>query len=193
MPRRFVPSRLYGVEDVEDYQLGGLHPISIGDCFSEGRYRIVHKLGYGGSSTVWLARDEHRADQLVALKAMRADMSSERTSDMPELAIPEMLRLDLPPSVGIQTIHDHFHVQGPNGIHVLLVSPFAGPNIIAMLDCPGRAVGSRKLRADLACKVAKQIATALHFLHGAGVVHGGESQALDILIHTMTDNNGVQT
>jgi serine/threonine-protein kinase SRPK3 len=44
-------------ERVESYQLGGFHPVDIGDTFQEGRYKIVRKLGHGSSSTVWLAQD----------------------------------------------------------------------------------------------------------------------------------------
>ncbi len=45
-------------EDLEDYKPGGYHPVHIGDMFSNGRYVIVRKLGWGHFSTVWLARDE---------------------------------------------------------------------------------------------------------------------------------------
>jgi serine/threonine protein kinase len=38
----------------------------------DGRYRIVHKLGFGGSSTVWLARDE-LSSGYVSLKIARAN------------------------------------------------------------------------------------------------------------------------
>lgn len=44
-------------EDLEDYRKGGYHPVSIGDKFSNGRYVIIRKLGWGHFSTVWLARD----------------------------------------------------------------------------------------------------------------------------------------
>jgi hypothetical protein len=44
-------------EDLEDYRKGGYHPVAIGDKFSNGRYVIVRKLGWGHFSTVWLARD----------------------------------------------------------------------------------------------------------------------------------------
>ena len=44
-------------EDLEDYRPGGYHPVNIGDEFSNGRYVIVRKLGWGHFSTVWLARD----------------------------------------------------------------------------------------------------------------------------------------
>jgi serine/threonine-protein kinase SRPK3 len=45
-------------EDGQDYRPGGYHPVSIGDSFSNNRYIVVRKLGWGEFSTVWLARDE---------------------------------------------------------------------------------------------------------------------------------------
>jgi hypothetical protein len=45
-------------EDWQEYKLGGYHPVSIGDSFSDSRYVVVRKLGWGHFSTVWLARDE---------------------------------------------------------------------------------------------------------------------------------------
>jgi serine/threonine-protein kinase SRPK3 len=44
-------------EDLEDYRKGGYHSVAIGDKFSNGRYVIIRKLGWGHFSTVWLARD----------------------------------------------------------------------------------------------------------------------------------------
>jgi hypothetical protein len=44
-------------EDLEDYCKGGYHPVCIGDTFSDGRYTIVRKLGWGHLSTIWLAKD----------------------------------------------------------------------------------------------------------------------------------------
>ena len=179
--RRFVPSQMDDVEDVECYRQGGFHPISIGDCFAQGRYRVLHKLGSGGSSTVWLARDQGGTGQgsLVTLKAMRADASNIRA---PALTISEFLRAARPSCTGIQTVDDHFFVQGPNGSHLFLVSPFAGPSVLAMSDSPGRVAGSRRLRADLARKVAKQIATTVQCMHQAGVVHGGK-----VYVHRLSE------
>lgn len=47
------------------YVRGGFHPVKFGDRFrpptssasTSGRYRVLHKLGFGSFATVWLARD----------------------------------------------------------------------------------------------------------------------------------------
>lgn len=58
-------------EDPEDYCKGGYHPVNIGDKFSEGRYTILRKLGWGHFSTVWLARDD-MLKKFVALKIVKS-------------------------------------------------------------------------------------------------------------------------
>ena len=63
------------VEDLERYCPGGYHPLTIGDALNHGRYQLVDKLGYGGYSTIWLARDLHRA-KYVAVKVITAEASS---------------------------------------------------------------------------------------------------------------------
>jgi hypothetical protein len=55
-------------EAVERYNNGLYYPICIGDVLV-GKYRIEHKLGHGGFSTVWLACDIQQ-DKYVALKIM---------------------------------------------------------------------------------------------------------------------------
>lgn len=44
-------------EPLHRYHRGGYHPVHLGDCLSNGRYKVLHKLGWGGYSTVWAARD----------------------------------------------------------------------------------------------------------------------------------------
>ncbi|KAK9247894.1 CMGC/SRPK protein kinase [Lipomyces tetrasporus] len=68
----FQPSSLDNIEQIENYRKRGFHPVSIGENFARGRYRILHKLGFGGFSTVWLARDE-RNHRLVSLKIVTAE------------------------------------------------------------------------------------------------------------------------
>ena len=54
--------------------VGGLHPAHIDDRLNGDRYKTVHKLGYGTSSTVWLARDRVLR-KYVALKIKEAGIS----------------------------------------------------------------------------------------------------------------------
>jgi hypothetical protein len=39
------------------HQGGGFYPARLGETFDDGRFVISRKLGWGGFSTVWLARD----------------------------------------------------------------------------------------------------------------------------------------
>lgn len=64
----------FDAEDLERYESGGFHPVHLGDRYDNGRYRVVHKLGFGGFSTIWLARDEPE-HKWVALKIVVADAS----------------------------------------------------------------------------------------------------------------------
>lgn len=52
-----VSNLLWNQEFLNCYDLGGCHPICLGDIFKDGRYKVVRKLGWGNSSTVWLAQD----------------------------------------------------------------------------------------------------------------------------------------
>lgn len=44
-------------EPLERYRKGGYHPTHLGDIFKDGRYKVRHKLDWGGYATIWLARD----------------------------------------------------------------------------------------------------------------------------------------
>ena len=67
-----------------------LHPLSIGDVFAGGRYKVLHKLGFGGSSTIWLARDSV-SGILVALKVLATYTSAKPKDEIEELVISQKL------------------------------------------------------------------------------------------------------
>jgi serine/threonine-protein kinase SRPK3 len=175
------------VENLEKYRPGGLHPICVGDKLRNGRYTILNKLGHGGSSTVWLARDEfcHTkpygiGPQLVALKVLSAEESTSGPHLEAHAAQGLTAALHQCPEVDHVNSHlgfaiDHFQETGPNGIRLCLVLNLFGPSIYAVRQSVhSRMEGSRRLRADLARKTAKQAADAIAFMHSAGFVHGGE-------------------
>lgn len=62
---------IQAVEKLESYRVGGYHPIAIGDQLHD-RYRVVHKLGHGTYSTIWLAQDQ-KLNRYVAVKVCTAD------------------------------------------------------------------------------------------------------------------------
>jgi serine/threonine-protein kinase SRPK3 len=58
---------LFKEENVLNYRPGGYHPVVLGDTLKDGRYKIYHKLGYGGFSTVWVARDSKYVISLLII------------------------------------------------------------------------------------------------------------------------------
>ena len=115
------------VEDLEEYRPGGYHPAIIGDTFCSGRYTIVHKLGFGGYSTIWLALGR-TYQRYVSLKILAAGASQESREG-------EVLRLPMNGDlthVGKQfvpSLLDQFLFDGPNGCHRCLVGEPAGCSI----------------------------------------------------------------
>jgi serine/threonine-protein kinase SRPK3 len=77
------------LEDLEKYRPGGFHPVSIGDTFAGGRYKVLHELWFGGSTfnvhprSGLLKTNAHesnfharRLSGLVTLKVLSAEESS---------------------------------------------------------------------------------------------------------------------
>ena len=168
---RYRRSCLDHVEDIEKYRKGGFHPIHLGDCLKGGRYCILHRLGYGGFSTVWLARDEHK-DRLVSLKVITAEASQQRNELGLLRHLDEHLQADSCRG-SIMAALDDFIIDGPNGTHRCYVSQPGGPNLFAISDSPGEIAGTRRLRSPLARKISQQLAKAVSMMHDVGIVHGG--------------------
>lgn len=119
--RRYIPC-LPTCEDVENYEVGGFHPVTIDDTFHGHRYRVVHKLGSGGRATVWLAQDMEQ-NRMVAMKILSADSST----DSDELEVYQHLSKSEQTETRTMAFAaplDHFKIHGPNGKHLCLVLPF---------------------------------------------------------------------
>lgn len=50
---------------------GGYHPVQVGELFNSGRYAVMHFLGQGHYSTVWMVRDTETGQQ-AAMKVRAA-------------------------------------------------------------------------------------------------------------------------
>ena len=79
------------VEDAGKYHLGGFYPATIGEILDNGKYKILHKLGFGGSSTTWLAQSQTTTG-LVTVKILSASYSPQLISSLPDLTFPDQLR-----------------------------------------------------------------------------------------------------
>lgn len=120
------------IEDAEPlgrYVPGGYHPIHIGDVLNQ-RYHVMHKLGFGSYSTIWLAKDMRRNDSYTALKIKTADSSldSKETATWRQLSVgpssegqPKAALRDIS-KAPILPIWNEFKVDGPNGAHQCIVT-----------------------------------------------------------------------
>ncbi|KAH6903320.1 kinase-like domain-containing protein [Coprinopsis sp. MPI-PUGE-AT-0042] len=157
-----------GVESYTMYRPGGFHPVHLGDKFKDGRYTVVHKLGYGSLSTVWLVRDEAQGS-LVSLKILSAD--AEEESSGAELDV--LRRLAAGSGQGkrfVLRFLDSFVHRGPNGEHLCVVTEVSGPNLATYLDVGEEEADA--LTPELARALTLQVAQGLDYLHSCGIIHG---------------------
>jgi serine/threonine-protein kinase SRPK3 len=160
------------VEPFERYDVGGYYPVQIGDQFSS-RYRVIHKLGYGNSSTTWLARDEHLA-KYVALKFAVSEL--DRPSESAALRIlrdGKEAKADIDIAM-IPEILDEFQVEGPviqgaRRKHNCLVTTPARMSISGARD----SSYSRLFQPSVARAIAAQLIRAVAYMHSRGIVHAG--------------------
>lgn len=168
-----------GVERLQLYEPGGYHPVVINDLL-HSRYRIVDKLGFGGYSTIWLARDK-LDNHYVAVKIGISRSSLPRR----ELEALKALNGSGPSSqaAAVPTILDAFDIRGPNGTHpCYAVAPTQG-------DLKEASFG-HLFPVQVARALAAKLATAVAFVHSRGFVHGGLSDSLYPRLITVPNTDG---
>jgi serine/threonine-protein kinase SRPK3 len=162
------------VEKVELYRPGGYHPVNLGDTLKSLQYQIIHKLGYGGFATVWLARD-NKEERYVAIKILRANASQNALdTDIKILNHLKELATSTPGAYFIDLPIEHFWINGPNGRHLCIVSHVSGPSIAQLTRAQATLQKKLTLNLEEAPMAALQLTQCLAFLHSPGVrvVHG---------------------
>jgi serine/threonine protein kinase len=135
-------------------ELGGRLQAALGDS-----YDVQHELATGGMATVFLAR-ESKGDRLVALKVLHPEMAKSIGTQRFRHEIAVASRLEHP---NILPVLDH----GEAGGDLLWYS---------MPYVPGETLRARLARepqlplAD-ALRIAREVAGALEYAHGAGYMH----------------------
>jgi len=183
-PTRMFKFSSMMTEDANLYHLGGLHPVNIGDRLKDERYQILHKLGFGHFSTVWLARDHFKACY-VALKIYAAEGSRSHSSSNELKALRHLSRGSEthPGRQFIMMLQDEFFIKGPNGTHQCCVTQVAGARVSRAPTLKYNALGPAR-------KLASQLFLALEYVHSSEIVHGGtgdDSNSLAVLSNIVID------
>ncbi|WFD45482.1 non-specific serine/threonine protein kinase [Malassezia furfur] len=156
-------------EDFEDYCRGGYHPVNVGDRFSNGRYVIVRKLGWGHFSTVWLAKDVV-ANRHVAMKVVKSAPHYTETALDEIKLLQRLVSADRnhPGCRHCVSLLDHFRHKGPNGSHVCMVFEVLGENLLGLI----KRYQHRGVPTHIVKQIAKQVLLGLDYMHrSCGIIH----------------------
>lgn len=155
-----------GAESFEKYEVGGYHPVMIGDKLHD-RYQVVDKLGYGGWATTWLARDT-KLNLYVAVKIGISGFLPEERRILRELTTAYEVT-DRTSGRNLITIPlDEFQVEGPNGVHPCYTMAVAQGNL-------REAASSRLFPLHVSRALAAGLTRAVLYVHSRGYAHGGKS------------------
>lgn len=148
-------------ETIPGYVASRYYPVRIGDIFQD-QYQVVGKLGFGASSTVWLARDMSRARH-VALKLFvnSASMGSQLDDELNMYKRMERGSKNHPGSGAVRALLDCFDLDGPGGQHRCLVHPPLWESVLTFLH----RNPVRRLPLPVLAFVLYRLFLALDFLH----------------------------
>ncbi|MGD9934936.1 MAG: protein kinase, partial [Dehalococcoidia bacterium] len=134
----------------------GLAQPALPTSFASGRYRVLRLLGEGARKRVYLAHDE-RLDRDVAFAVIRTEGLDAMGRERVQREARAMARIGAHPN--LVAIHDI----GEEGSDAYFVQEF--------MDGGDLAVGPEPLAVARVLEVAKDITSALAFIHRAGIVH----------------------
>lgn len=160
-------------EDAMQYLNGHFYPVRIGDILKQ-RYQVVHKLGRGGFSTVWLAHDEESGKDV----ALKISTSTEHAAK--EYEVHQDILHKVQDRSRLILCQDKFLLNrvdcNINYKYTVLVLPLQGPSFLTLQR-------EKETKRPLANRMsaAKQLLQAILSLHNAGLVHRGKAHQFPIL------------
>ena len=189
-PAKYTDSDNSEDEGMEDYKVGGYHPVHVGEVYLH-RYLIMQKLGWGHFSTVWLAKDL-KYSTFVAIKIQKsAQHYLEAAYDEVEI-LQELEKHNYDPeweesvkgywkenpnkvkhgierdhSQVVQLLNSFIH-HGPNGKHFCMVFEIMGVTLLEII----KRYNYKGVPLPYVRIIAKQILIGLDFLHRmCGIIH----------------------
>ncbi|KAI1432831.1 serine threonine protein kinase, CMGC group [Xylaria sp. CBS 124048] len=172
---------------VEEETLPGYHPtryypVSIGRIFAK-RYQVVGKLGYGTTSTVWLARDLCGRCHVVLKFLTNKVTPTSREVKMYEL----MKKRGTASHIGrdaVRQLLDTFKVRNAYGVYRVLVHPPLWQSVKTFLDQKPAVIG---LNEPVLAFVLYRLLLGLSYLHTeCSIIHGDIK--LENIMFTVGDN-----
>ncbi|KAL7919199.1 kinase-like protein [Trichoderma austrokoningii] len=163
---RIGPGDTIEEETLPDYIRDEYYPVRIGDVF-ENRYQVVSKLGYGTTSTVWLARDL-RTQGFWALKVHINTIKHNH-----ELDVHQYLKdFDVEHSGrdNVRRLEDSFKLKNPtkdDSMHHVFVMTPLGMSLRSLQRMQRTSVFPQTMVRN----AVDQILFALSYLHQVKVVH----------------------
>src|SRR5215217_2460120 len=128
-----------------------------GETVFAGRYRVIRRLGAGGSGAVFLTRDE-RLDREVAVKRVHGAEVTTQTAERLRREARIMASLHHPNLVTVYDMVTH------DDDLLLAMEYVAGGTL-------GDVLTSAPLDWERICELLEPVAGALDYVHGLGVVH----------------------
>ncbi|KAE8137298.1 kinase-like domain-containing protein [Aspergillus pseudotamarii] len=146
-------------ETLPTYQPEKYYPVNQGEVLND-RYQILAKIGYGVTSTVWLAKDLV-ASIYVVVKIYITGQSRNHERELHIYKHMDMVETKHPGRNFLRKLLDHFYIQGPHGRHVCLVHEPLGTSADVLVKMsPGHVMTLDDMKPGI-----RQLLIALDFLH----------------------------
>ncbi|KAF4468070.1 CMGC SRPK kinase [Fusarium albosuccineum] len=158
---RIPANQLIEEETIPGYIASRYYPTRIGDVLKD-RYQVVGKLGFGVTSTVWLARDlKRRRHVAVKLYITSGSMGSQFKNELDVYKRMETASKSHPGRDAIRPLLDSFNLDGPDGQHQCLVHTAMWDTLLDFLH----RNPIRRLPSPVLAFTLKRLFLALDFLH----------------------------
>ncbi|XP_069824863.1 SRSF protein kinase 3-like isoform X2 [Dendropsophus ebraccatus] len=171
-------------ENPAEYCPGGYHPVQTGETLNR-RYQVIHKVGWGYFSTVWLCHDLQKK-KYVAVKISKSGKKFNESA-LDEIALLNCVNgARKKESQGENIIHflHDFKLIGENGLHVCLVFELLGPSLLHLM----KNYGPKGLPLTCVKRILQQVLQGLDFLHkNCRIIHT-DVKPENILVCVKADN-----
>ncbi|KAK2742729.1 hypothetical protein FQN55_007670 [Onygenales sp. PD_40] len=148
-------------ETLPDYIASQYYPARIGEVIKE-RYQVVGKLGFGSSSTTWLARDMNgRCYVMLKISVQASSMGQRADDELKMYRHMDQSPKGHPDRDAIRTLLDAFYINGPEDKHQCLVHLPLWESVLTFL----RRNPIERLPSVVIAFVLRRLFMALDYLH----------------------------